>query len=268
MLSAFRSVGRAARGGQPLPDVDFLHDLYQEFGFRPRLGQVTLLAGQPKSGKSKFTMRWVSKMALPTVYFSADMAERTAMVNMLASLTNDSISEIEDGLEGAGEGYYADALRSVPIKISYNPNPTLDDIYGEIEAYVEWHDAWPQVIVVDNLLDVLVEGESELIAQRGILLELKNLARMTGAHIFVLHHMSESVGNPAFPSPRKALHNKVSQSPEGILSVARDGNEFRVSVVGSRNSDADPSGDRYITLTASWDYCSFERVYMDGGWWR
>jgi hypothetical protein len=251
MLTASRSIGRAVDSGRPLPEVPALDVLYRgAFKCRPRYGQVTLVAGQPKSMKSMFVLWWISQLGVPSLYMSADMAEHTAITRLAAAMTGDTTKEVMEGLDGAGEAFYAEALDRSKVKFSYNPNPTLEDIDEEISAWVEWSDTYPHVIVLDNLMDVLTADDSDLRAQKAVLLEAKTWARHTGAAIFVLHHMTEAIGSPTEPSPRKAIQNKVAHTPETVLSVAVDGDEFKISVVAARNGRQDPSGREYVSLKA------------------
>ncbi|PVU81351.1 hypothetical protein DDP54_15740 (plasmid) [Cellulomonas sp. WB94] len=221
MLTASRSLGRAVETGRPLPEVPGLEDLYRGyFRCRPRRGQVCLIAGQPGAGKSGLALWWVDQMNIPALYHSADMAPHTAVTRLAAIRTGDAVSEVSEGLAGAGDAYYAAALESSKIRFCFDPNPTLDTIYEEIEAWVELTDSFPQVIVIDNLMDVLGDGDNETAIYKAVLLEAKTIARETGAAVFVLHHMSEAAGHPDDPPARKFILGKAAQTPEVILSVA------------------------------------------------
>ena len=224
-----------------------------------------MIAGQPGSQKSSFALWWVASMNLPTLYFSADMASHTAITRLAATITGDAVEEVAEGLAGAGDAFYADALSSSKVRFCFDPNPTLDTIYGELEAWVELADAYPSVIVIDNLMDVLADGDGELQAQRAVLLEAKTLARETGAAVVILHHMSEQAGHPEMPAARRHIQNKLAQTPELILSVALDVDEFKVSVVKHRNGRQDASAQQFIRLRSRPERNRFEKwVAMPG----
>lgn len=224
---------------------------------RPRLGQMCMIVGQPGSQKSGFTMWLVQQLGLPTLYFSMDMAQSTAFIRMASMVTGDNGDIVTEGiLSGYGDAY-ADALRDSKVHFVFDTEADLDDLSDELDAWVELYDSYPSIIVVDNLLDLASMGDSENESYKTILKELKHLARVTGAAIFVLHHVTEGQGNSAYPSPRKAILQKVAQTPEMILSVSLDGTAFRVAAVKNRNGPQDPGGTTYAELRADPDRTRF-----------
>lgn len=277
MLSATRSLQKAKEGSVPLPEIGALIDLYTgHFRFRPRCGEVTMIAGQPGSQKSGFILWLASQLGLPTWYLSADMAQHTATERLAAAATGHTTEEVAEGLQQGEEAFYSDAIPEA-FRFCFNPNPDADDIAGEMEAWVEAWDSYPRIIVLDNLLDIVPSsGENEYAGYKSILLDAKTLARETGAAVFILHHMSEAGTDPNYPAPRKALQGKVSQTPENILSVALCGDEFRVSVVKHRNGPGDASGKNYVSLRAKPECNQFERwsrpaptpVIPTEQWWK
>lgn len=262
MLSATRSLSKAREAGVPLPEIPELIDLYTGyFRFRPRCGEVTMIAGQPGSQKSGFALWLASRLKLPTWYLSADMAQHTATERLAAAVTGHTTEDVAEGLQQDADEFYAAAIPPM-FQFCFNPNPDGNDIAGEMDAWVEAWDSYPKVIVLDNLLDIIPpSGDNEFAGYKAILLEAKTLARSTGAAVFILHHMSEAGTDPFYPAPRKALQGKVSQTPENILSVAfrPDSHEFHVSAVKHRNGPSDASGKIYVTLKALPECNRFER---------
>lgn len=248
-VPAFRALSGARASGAPLPEVPALQALYR-LGCRPRLGQMTMIAGQPGSQKSGLTMWLVAQLALPTLYFSLDMAQSTAFIRMASIATGETGDQVTSNLaEGYGD-WYADELRESPVHFCFDTEADMDDVASELDAWVEMYDDFPKIIVIDNLMDLVGGGESEHESHKEVLKELKALARVTGAAIFVLHHMSEGIGNAAYPSPRKALQQKVAQTPEVVLSVALDGDAFRISPVKNRNGRQFADATEYAVLRA------------------
>lgn len=263
MLSASRSLSKARATGEPLPSLDHLLDLREGyFRYRPRRSEVTMIAGMPGSQKSGFAIWLVSQFNVPTLYFSADMAQHTAISRLAAAVTGDTIDSVKDAMFMGQQAYYEDALDGSPVRFVYNPNPTMQDVVGELDAWVEAWDSFPQVIVIDNLLDVVPSaGDTEHSGYKVTLLETKTLARETSAAIFILHHMSETGTDPDRPAPRKAVMGKASQSPENILSVALppESDEFLVSVVKHRSGPSDATGKRFERLRITPERNRFER---------
>jgi hypothetical protein len=170
---------------------------------------------------------------------------------------------VEEELQrGEGWKYEGVFAHSNVFFSSFDQNPSIPFIEQEISAYVELNNRYPDVIVVDNLMDVDHRvGENEYGDMREVLGELRKIAHGTGIAVIVLHHMLESdpklygknkdVEDPsAYPLPARALTGKVSQRPEMVLSVARDENtqDFRVAAVKNRSGPSSKSASTYATL--------------------
>jgi RecA-family ATPase len=262
MLTASRALQKARNTGHPLPEVPELAGLYAS-GCRPKKGQMLLLTGMPKAGKSLFGLWWVKQMGLPTLYFSADMDSHEALTRLAASQTGTPSDMVATHLlQDGGPEFYQEAVENLPIQWSFDSAPTLWDVAEELDAYVEAHGVWPEVIVIDNLMNVVGEsdGDDPTVGMQGILKELHGLARTTGAAIFVLHHVSEAVQTDAtIPAPRRGVQGKVSQLPEIVLTVALDpsNNRFGVACVANRGGACDPTGKRFVKLKSEPNLCRF-----------
>lgn len=257
MQTAVRGLTGAGTTGEPMPAIPELASL-SSLGLNLRKGTLVMVAGMPGSQKSGLAEFLVAKWKLPTLYFSADQDQHDTMTRLASIVTGHATHDVAASLRVGEDEYYREALAGLPISFVYDSAPSLDDIQGELDAYVELYDAWPEVIVIDNLINVQLEHDSEWAALRLILTELQALARLTGALVVVLHHMAEYT-DPLFPPPRKALHGKVSQRPEVILSLAFVGesNELRVALVKNRGGRADPTGKTWRTLAVQPDRTTF-----------
>lgn len=214
-----------------------------------------MVAGMPGSQKSGFTLwltsRWAEVGGLSCLYFSADMAQHTAITRLAGLLTGHTSETVSRGLSAGAEDFYAEALARVPLTFCFDSAPGLDDVMLELYAYVELYDEYPDVIVVDNLINIQVDHENEWSGLRVALIELHSLARLTGSAVVVLHHMSEAgQRDTTVPAARRDLHGKVSQLPELILSLAFDPslNKLNLAAVKNRNGPADASGRTVVSL--------------------
>ena len=267
MLNAARSLRQAAQT-EPLPLLAALWKLNQVV--QVRRGELVMIAGIPNSGKSAFVLWWVASLGLPSLYFSADNGAHTTTVRLLSLVTQiDShliTEELDDEVTGKQmEVEYLKELEPIPLNFCFDGALDLNDITDELSAYVELYDEWPEVIVVDNLINVT--GTEDHQGQNGILSELHWLARKSGACVFVLHHMSEAnpngnsskVPDPGMPLPRRMVQNKVTQYPDTVLSVAGDSLQgyFRVAVVKNRSDKADPGAVDPILLYVDFARCTF-----------
>lgn len=250
MLSARRALRRSKDTGKPLPRIEVFRDLYEgPFEFWPRGGEITVVAGHSGAFKSGLVLYWIAHFGVSALYVSADMAQHTAITRLVAALSGDTTKNVRKGLDRGAEDFYAEYVDDLPVRFTFNPNPDFADIQAEVDAWVETWDEYPQVIVLDNLMDIVPSaGDSEWSGYKAVLLDAKTLARETGAAVFVMHHASEDGTDSRYPAPKKKLLGKVSQTPENILSIAKEGNEFRVSVVKHRSGPDDPTGETYVTF--------------------
>lgn len=253
MLSPTRALRRSQAAGEPLPPVSAFDELYTGwFKFQFRAGQVSVLGGQSGSFKSGFVLYLLAHMPeITAVYASADMNQQEFTSRLVAAVSGETTEGVLKGLEAGAEDYYAEALADLEHRFAlmFDSDPTMGDVEQMVDAWVEVNDEYPRVIVLDNLLDIMPSsGNDEFSGYKAVLLDAKRLARTTGAHVFVLHHMSEAGTDPTKPAPKKALLGKVSQTPNNILSVAKDDDRFKVSVVKQRMGRDDPSGESYVSF--------------------
>lgn len=244
-----------------------------EFKVKFRRGQVCMVTGPSGSMKSMFTLYLVDQMNVEGLYFSADMEPHTANSRLLAMTVGEASETVSYNIRHGQAEQYASMVEESKLTFCYDPNPTIDTIWQELAAYVELYDRYPEVIVIDNMMDMVMDGDSEYGAMKQMILELKSLARETEAAVFILHHMSESGEgrdrpDPGKPSPRAKLLGKVSQTAGLILSVAFDRSQslFNISVVKHRNGPDDPSGQLFYSYRADPGTARFSprRVHEDG----
>lgn len=265
MLTPVRALYQAAES-DPIPAVPELAEL-EALGFRPRRGQLTMIVGQPGALKSTFALWWAWRTGLETLYFSADMDSHDATTRLTACVADEQVEEISEALEVGAQSLYEAQLSELKIQFCFDSAPTLDDIADEIAAYVELHDMFPELIVIDNVLNV----ESELGEQHAglhlVMKEAHRLARTTHAAVFVLHHMREE-GPASEIQPRSGIAGKIAQLPERILGVAFDqaAGLFRFYPLKNRGGKADPSGNGALCLRALPEKATFHRHEDQWSW--
>lgn len=246
MKTLYRAVGRTDIGGEPLPTV-FRTFANNQIVFRR--AELSMIAGTPGAGKSTLALALALRMARPTLYFSADTNAHTMAMRLYSML------------EGADQNDVEKIMTEDPLKVkrrlwdarhidwSFDSAPNLDDIDEHCRAFEEVHGANPEVIIIDNLMDVSgANGGEEFAGMRQVMHELKYLARDTNAAVIVLHHTKESyVGTPC--QPRSAVQGMVNQLPALILTVGQENNGlFGVAAVKNRYGKADPSGGSPVWL--------------------
>lgn len=245
MRTLAHSARRAARdhGGAFLPTV---FQPLEARGIRARLGTATIIMGPPGAFKTGFAMYYTMRLGLPTLYWSADAEDFETVERAAAAITGCTMREVAQDYQR-----FEDELAQLNhMRFVYGDSPTYDDLALDLAAYHEMHGAWPKVLVIDNLMNVTGENENEWASMRDTAKVIHKLTRITGAAVFVLHHASDDRTDPSTPAPRKSLQGKISQLPKAIWSLALAGDELRLCAVKSRWSQADPSGQDYVTLYA------------------
>jgi hypothetical protein len=234
---------------------------WEAASIRPRRGGVTMIAATPAAGKTMIVTKLVQRFREPTLFFSADTDDATMLVRAAAMATGERQSDIRVGLAEGGEDYYAKQLAQdfADVRFVFESDPTYEDLELETAAFAEVYGAMPSVIVIDNLMNLVGENENEWASMRDSTKAVKRLARLTGASVFVLHHMSENNARPNYPSPRRDIQGKVSQLPELIISLAasESGDSLRACAVKNRFGVGDPTGSAWVEVPVDLDRCAF-----------
>lgn len=236
-----RNVGRRERAGTAMP-LPF--NSLASMGVQVRQSELTLVAGQPGAGKSSLALSVVLGSTTPALYVCADTSEQTVRTRAAAMLTGLTQDEAERRMYSDVQWATKVFQRTQHVAWTFDPTPSLHNIEEDIAAYEEVHGTTPSIIVVDNLIDVAVEGSDEWGGLRQSVKHLKNLARAAEAAVIVLHHTSEAVHTMGIAPPRSSIQGKVSQLPALILTVEVDSSSdlMGVAVVKNRFGKADASG--------------------------
>jgi predicted ATP-dependent serine protease len=245
MKTLNRSVGRVDIGGEPLPAV---FQTFEKNKIILRRAEVSMIAGAPGVGKSTLALAIALKTKVPTLYVSADTNAHTMAMRLLSMITTKS-QEDSERILNINPKWAAEQLteHSSHIFWSFDSAPSLSDLDDEVSAFEELMGSSPHLIVVDNLIDIAMDGAEEWGGLRSALKELKFLARDTNASVLILHHTSEASNGDPCP-PRSALQGKVAQLPALICTVGQDSRGFlAVAPVKNRYGKADASG-----ATAHW----------------
>jgi len=254
------NLNRAWRGSNtnatPLPDV--WTDLANK-QIKFRRGQVCMVAAAPNAGKSMFALIYAVKAKVPTLFFSADTDTATVMMRAASHLSGHEQLLVESNLL-SNRHYYDKYLSEMEsIQFVFDSSPSLDDIELEIKAYVELFGIPPELIVVDNLMNVVSESDNEWAGLRAIMVEFHDMARKTEACVLVLHHVSEQseYGKTTEPPARRAIHGKVSQLPALIITLGFDPHNsiLKVAAVKNRFGPHTADGSDHIGLFVSYKVC-------------
>lgn len=256
MLNLKRAWNSTTTKATPLPDV--WKDLLNK-QIRFRRGQVCMVAAAPNAGKSMFALIYAIKADVPTLFFSADTDIATVMMRTAAHISGHNQTLVEENLT-KNPTYYDSKFDKVKnIQWVFDSSPSLDDIEMEVKAYIELYGIPPELIVIDNLMNVAAESDNEWAGLRQIMVELHDMARQTEACVMVLHHVSEQseYGSTTEPPHRRSIHGKVSQLPAMILTLGYEpiGNLLRVAAVKNRFGKHTADGKDFVSLFVNYGSC-------------
>jgi replicative DNA helicase len=233
-----------------------------------RRGQVCMVAAAPNAGKSMFALVYAIRAKVPTLFFSADTDTATVTIRVAAALAGHNQQTVERNLD-TNTKYYDKYLEGQShIQWVFDSSPSLDDIELEVKAYVELYGITPELIVIDNLMNVVAEHDNEWAGLRQIMMELHDMARKTEACVMVLHHVSEQgeYGDTTTPPARRAIHGKVSQLPSLILTLGYSPTEgtLRVAPVKNRFGPMYANANEHVALAVDYATCRIENFDATG----
>lgn len=228
-----------------------------------------MIAAAPNAGKSMLALIYAINAKTPTLFFSADTDTSTVMLRTAAAVSGHTQWTVEQNLQKT-PGYYDDVMeRADHIQWVFDSSPTLDDIEMEIKAYVELYGVMPELIVIDNLMNVVAETDNEWAGLRAIMAEFHDMARKTEACVMVLHHVSEAAeyGSPEMPPPRRAIHGKVSQLPAIICTLGYDplNATLRVAAVKNRFGKHSANAGEWASLSVNFAACQIKSFSSEEG---
>lgn len=214
-----------------------------------RRGEVSMIAGPPGAGKSTAALAIAVQSKVPTLYASADSHESTMAIRSLAMVLNIPQADAEEKM--ANDPQWASSIlkdKIGHIRWMFDASPTLADLEDEINVYREVMGANPELVVVDNAVDVTHESGDEFSSLRSLMREVKWWSRDTSAAFLILHHTSE--GYEGFPCPpRAALHGKIAQVPSLIVTLSSDQpGLMAAAAVKNRYGPADASGKTAVWM--------------------
>jgi hypothetical protein len=231
-----------------------------------------MVAAAPNAGKSMFALIYAVKAKVPTLFFSADTDTPTVMMRAASHLSGHSQLLVEANLNNSRH-YYDKYLSDMEnIQFVFDSSPSLDDIELEVKAYVELYGIPPELIVIDNLMNVVAESDNEWAGLRAIMVEFHDMARKTEACVMVLHHVSEQseYGKTTLPPARRAIHGKVSQLPALILTLGFDplDQTLKVAPVKNRFGPHTADGSDFATLFVNYSVCQISDADAMGRMYR
>lgn len=209
------------------------------------------------TGKSAFVLNYALRSGVSCMYFSADSDASVQLARSLAILGGMNMRDAEELVLSEDMPRIEQTIGNVPVRFSYDPSPTLDTIERDLAAYNELYGDYPELVVVDNALDVVLDGDDDNQSQSldSLMAWLHDMARETEACVIVLHHVTGPYNDANQPIPLSGVKGQIGRVPELILTLHKDTGGFaqeddlKVSTVKNRGQRADPSGNSFVELT-------------------
>jgi len=231
-----------------------------------RTNELVVVAGAPGGGKSMLSVNLAMDLNVPVLYFAQD-SPNSILTRLAAIAGGLEFTRVADGMEtDEGREWLAERLEAVRPTLIYNRDAVT---FGEIEAKLfamrEWLGINPPLIIIDNLIDMIVEGShpSETAFYAHALPRLKQLANKHDVSVCLLHHVKHGE-NETGTKPLKLSDLLFAGAREArhVWGVYRSiGNDYlNVQVLKQQDGEADAYGGLEARLR--W-YPKYARIQDD-----
>lgn len=242
---------RRKEDGEALPTV---FKTLADKGFHFYRGSVYVTAAAPNVGKSPFALHHMLGMPdTPCLYICADTPRHITVVRTVQMLTTTDQAHAEAELEDDSSEVWEELKKTEHIGAFYRSGITSRDVALMIGAFAEIKGEFPHYVVIDNLVNIAYEGDSEVQAQRQIMSEMDTISKDANICIHILTHVSGTYKNGITPIPQDGVMNKISELQHGTLAITRaeTETEILVAILKNRTGTADPSGLTRFPLHAN-----------------
>ena len=250
--------GRRRDDGEALPTV---FKSLADKGVHFYRGSVHVTAAAPGVGKSIFALRHALGMpSVPTLYICMDTPRHITVVRAAQMLTTSYKAVVEAQLEEAESEIWDELATANHIGAFYRSGVTAEEITLMIGAFAEIKGEFPHYVIIDNLVNIAYEGDSEVQAQRTIMSELDTIAKEANICVHILTHVSGNYKGGTTPIPQDGVMNKISEYQHTTITLTRSltENQLLWACVKNRTGPSDPSGMNRTPLKANFDVMQIE----------
>jgi replicative DNA helicase len=225
-----------------------------------RTQELIIVAGGPGGGKSTVAVNLAQQVDYPVLYFAQDTP--ASVKSRIAALqTGFKTASVYDSLSNPRtQRSIADNPRMRDLRdtlIIEEGHVTVNYIQLAVEALTEWIGKSPPLVIIDNLIDLVVEGhtyhDNKFYAES--LPQLKQMARELDFCVMLLHHVTrtDSSGNRHGQGNRPVRLTDLFYGGERTarhvwgVYIPQD-NELRVQILKNQDGPADPDGKLYTSF--------------------
>lgn len=208
----------------------------------PLRGSLCVVLAQPGQGKSALSLNWCLGIPEPSLLVSLDTDLTTQAIRAAAIDSGNSMAHVKQDPKA-----WALYLNRKAERVrAYDLNLGARDLLGLIRAEEEFWGSPPALTVVDNISNMVREGDYQ--EYRKLFVDLHRTARMGDTFVLALHHVNRG---PAPGQPLKMTDGQFSgeQEAEMVLGLwSKSEDLLNVSILKNRQGRADPAGSLYATL--------------------
>lgn len=221
-----------------------------------RTGDLAILAGAPGGGKSLLAINWAWRSADSILYLAQD-SPRSVLMRFTALALGKRLSDIRDeDLDYWSTRLPHDKREELVIQ---GGAQAVADVEARIIALTEWLMEPPKLVVVDNLIDMRIEGLSHMESgfYASLLPALKQMAIAHDVGILGLHHVTRSDDHGLGDEPLKMKDLLFAGERESrhVWGAYNDGRRtINWQVLKQQDGKADPRGNLGVRLDWSPEY--------------
>lgn len=248
-MPSIRQLNRSVvETGEALPVV---FESLDEKGVRFRGGTTSLIVAAPGVGKSVFALN--TALGLPedrTVqYFACDSdvsEQSTRIISRVAGVDMAEATEMYD--TGSRHAFHA-LEKARNIDFQFPDAPGVEEVVHRMFAHAEIRGRFPDLTVIDNLMDMSGEaGEGERLNAN--ILELSRIARLSGTHMMVLAHVGREYVEGNVIVPAGGILYQINKKPQVVLSLnhGRSETDLNCSILKTREGACSGDGQRHKVM--------------------
>jgi predicted ATP-dependent serine protease len=247
MFPLFRSLERDSGSAATLPQV---WQAFKANGIRFHPGEVSMWVGPPGAGKSTAALNYILKAKRPTLYVSMDMGPMLVSRRVIAIETDQTLDKVREDMEtDEGPARYSGVLQAVDhLYVTYPTRPDADSIAKSVMAFQEIHGLPPEILVIDNLMNLSSNAKDEWTGLRELAQVFHYIAVELSITVLLLHHINMGGLDLSYPAPENAIKGQISELPATILSFAKREALLLCTAVKNRHGKADHTGRNFFQL--------------------
>lgn len=209
-----------------------------------------MIASAPGTGKSSLALNYAVKAKVPTLYISCDMGRGLVSRRVAAILTGTQVNQVRSEMDTEeGRQKYLDVLADVDhLYASYPSRPNAEGLVTQLLAFQEFYGLPPDLIILDNLMNMNSGQESEWTGLRDLCQVLHWMATEFQICVVVLHHLNLGGLDLENPAPINFIKGQVTELPGLVLTLAKGDKALKVAAVKNRNGRADSTGRTFFYL--------------------